>query len=153
MREMKMVRAVDLTPATVDGLGECLAVAARSARVWIEDVEPFVGKREHLQPGGRPMRGVRATVDLDDDRTGPRRVPSLDQPGVVGMSFRMEQSVTNGIATVWLEPVRAIARQLAHGPILDSISVCRLSPITGDHRDLIATYDNRVANDLAGNQG
>jgi hypothetical protein len=150
---MKMVRAIDLAPATVDGLGECLAVAARSARVWIEDVEPFVGEREHLQPGGRPMRGARATMDLDDDRPGPQRVLSLDQLSVEGMSFRMDQSVTNGIATVWLEPVRAIARQLAHGPILDGINVCRLSPIAGDHRDLIATYDNRVASDLAGNQG
>jgi hypothetical protein len=96
---------------------------------------------------------VRATVDLDDDRTGPRRVPSLDQPGVVGMSFRMEQSVTNGIATVWLEPVRAIARQPAHGDILDRVVLGGASLLAGHHRDAIDTYDNRVANDLAGNQG
>src|SRR5215204_1669776 len=147
-----MVRAIDLAPTTVDGPGECLAVAARSARVWIEDVESFVGEREHLQPGGRPMRGVGATMDLDDDRTGPRRVPALNQPGVVGMSFRMYQSVTNGIAAVWLEPVRAVARQPAHGAILGRVNLCGLSPIAGDHRDLIAAYDDRIANDLVGNQ-
>ena len=109
VHEMEMVGAVDLAPTTVDGLGERLAVAARSTRVRIEDVESRVGEREHLQPGCRSVRGVRTAMNLDDDRTGSRRIPSLDQPGIDGMSFRVRQPVTNRIAAVRLEPVRAIA--------------------------------------------
>jgi hypothetical protein len=127
---MEMFRAVDLAPASVDGLGECLAVAARSARVWIENVEPFVGECEHLQPGGGPVRGMRTAMDLDDDRTGSWRIPSLDQPAVVVMAFGMSQSMTNRIAAVRFEPVRAIAREPAHGAILDGVDLRGPPPIT-----------------------
>jgi hypothetical protein len=98
------------------------------------------------------MRGVRPAMDLDDDRTGLRRVPSLDQPGVVGMSFGMYQLVTNGIATVWLKPVRAVAREPTHGAILDGVDLSGPAPVAGDYGGPISGNSNRVTYDLAGDE-
>src|SRR5215213_10436867 len=147
-----MVGAVDVAPVPMDGSGECLAVTARSPRVGVEDMGSRVGKSQHLQPGCRPVRGVRSAMNLDDDWTGTWRVSSLDQPGIDGMSVRVRQPVTDRIAAVRLEPIRAIAREPAHCAIFDRVDLRGPAPVTGDHRDPLAGDDDRAANDLTGNE-
>ena len=99
------------------------------------------------------MRRVRATVDLDHDRSRFWRVASLDQPGVERVTLWVGDAVANRITAERLQSIRAVVRKLAHPAVFDSVDLGRSATISGDHCQVITTDRQGIGHDLAREQG
>ena len=96
--EAQAVGSVRVTPVSVDRAGEVLAVADRAARIPVEDREACVREGDHLQPGGRPVREVRAAVDVQNEAAAAAS-SGTHEPGVQVVTVPVSDRMALGLAS------------------------------------------------------
>src|SRR5207302_1688615 len=97
------------------------AGADGAARVSVEDGEPRVGEREHLEPRRRAVREMWPAVDLQDEAAAATRARA-DEPGVEVVPFLVADGVVLRVAAIRREPAAAVPRQAAAGAGVEEVA-------------------------------
>src|SRR5207248_10307950 len=128
--------------------GKVDAVAARPARVRVDDGDARVGEGEHLEPRRGAVGDMRAAVDLGDEppplAAARRDVPSLD---LVPVGVRHGEALR--VSPPAAEPAAPVSGEAAQAALLDRADLARPAMVGRDGGDPPAADRERGADDVA----
>src|SRR5919204_647821 len=123
------VVGVDVAPALVDRPGEVEAVAHRAARVGVDDGDPRVREREHLEPRRRAVGDVRAAVDVEDERPPARASSAAHDPCLDLVPVQVCHRERFRVGAPAAEPTAPVARERAEPAVLDGADLARATAL------------------------